>query len=176
QLKIDALNYIHKLKQQITCKLEFSNIKCESEDLEFLEFEYCHLKSINRTYKYLSVKAQLHQIPVTKTKVTFVLMKRLNGYKPFLYNVTIDGCKFLKNPKANPIAKFLYDFFRENSNMNHCCPYNHDIILDRLPTTHLNHQLTNVLPFPSGDYLFHTRWYAYDKIRAIVDVYFSFIE
>jgi len=49
--------------------LEFKNINCEAVDKEFSEFEYCYLKSVNRTYKYISVKLKLLQLPVTNAKV-----------------------------------------------------------------------------------------------------------
>ncbi|KAH8285143.1 hypothetical protein KR054_005704 [Drosophila jambulina] len=126
--------------------VEFSNLKCETMDKDFADFEYCYLRSVNRTYKYMTIKVRLFQVSITKAKVNFALYQRLNGLKPFLYNVTIDGCKFLKNPKSNMVvsyfydfiknnSKFLknpksnmvvsyfYDFIKNNSNLNHPCPY-----------------------------------------------------
>lgn len=49
--------------------------------------------------------------------------KRFNGYRPFMYNVSIDACKFLKNPASNLVAKFYYEFLKSYSNINHTCPY-----------------------------------------------------
>jgi len=51
------------------------------------------------------------------------MWKRLNGYKPFLYNITTDVCKFLRNPKSNPVMKYIFESFIEYSNINHSCPY-----------------------------------------------------
>lgn len=34
-----------------------------------MEYEYCYLKAVNRTYKYLSLKAVLHKLPVYTAKV-----------------------------------------------------------------------------------------------------------
>jgi len=56
--------------------------------------------------------------------VQFGLYKRLNGYKPFLYNMTLDGCRFLKSRNPNPIALYFYNLFKDYSNINHTCPYN----------------------------------------------------
>jgi len=56
-------------------------------------------------------------------QVNFALLKRYSGYKPFLYNITVDACKLLKHPKANPIFGFFHGLFKEHSNMNHSCPY-----------------------------------------------------
>ncbi|XP_044250865.1 uncharacterized protein, partial [Drosophila takahashii] len=125
----------------------------------------------NRTYKYLSLKVKLLKKPITKVKVNVALLKLLNGYKPFLYNLTVDACRFIKNPKANPIGNYIHSFFKDYSNMNHSCPVDHDIILEKLPIGHPNTQVTEVLPVPHGDYLYHSNWYAYDNNRATVNVY-----
>ncbi|XP_020811060.1 uncharacterized protein LOC110186287 [Drosophila serrata] len=154
---IVCLNLINN----IISKVEFTNIKCNSLDTDFANFEYCFLKSVNRHYKYLSLKVNIE------------LQKRYSVYRTFLYNVTVDACRFLKNPQSNPIGIYLYGFFRDYSNMNHTCPFNHDLIVDKLPVNFTNRHVTEVLPFPTGDYLFRSNWIAYDINRARVDVYFT---
>ncbi|XP_017077346.1 uncharacterized protein LOC108112107 [Drosophila eugracilis] len=151
--------------------VEFTNIKCDAVDPNFCNFEYCYLKSVNRTYKYYSLKANLFKIPVTKIKVNFAIYKFANGYKPFLYNVTVDGCKFLRNPKSNPIAGYVYGFFKDRSNVNHSCPYDHDIVMDKLSTQFFNDRVTKILPFPEGKYLFQMNWMASNTIRAVFKLY-----
>ncbi|XP_034665150.1 uncharacterized protein LOC117899325 [Drosophila subobscura] len=158
---------------EISSKWEFTNFKCTSLDKEFTEFEYCYIKSINRTYKYLSFRANLLKTPVTKIKLNFSLFKRFSGYRPFLYNMTVDSCRFLAKQKSYPVAAFFYNLFKDSSNMNHTCPYDHDLILDQLTATFLNHQFTKVLPFPEGDYLMETTWIAYDISRAVIKFYGS---
>ncbi|KAH8332411.1 hypothetical protein KR074_002926, partial [Drosophila pseudoananassae] len=176
---------------KVTCLAEFKNIKCNSLDSEFDEFEYCFLKSVNRSYKYLSLKVKLFKIPITKVKVNFSLLKKFNGYKPFLYNITVDACKTLRNPKSSPIFAYFHDSFKSFSNMNHTCPFDvrtiliylkepfkeiyfqHDLIVDKVTINHLDYQFTRVLSFSKGEYLFHTEWYAFDVNRATVDVYFN---
>ncbi|KAH8294645.1 hypothetical protein KR018_000855, partial [Drosophila ironensis] len=152
-------------------KFEFTNTKCISTDPNFGYFEYCHLKSVNRSYKYLSAKYRIAKKPVTSVKVTIALLKRFNGYKPFLYNVTVDACKFMKNPKAYPINNYFYNYIASCSNMNHSCPYDHDIILDKVTIANVNHRATNVLPFPEGEYLLEIHWSAYDIVRAVTKFY-----
>ncbi|XP_022215808.2 uncharacterized protein LOC111069903, partial [Drosophila obscura] len=156
---------------KITCKWEFTNLKCTSLDKDFTQFEYCYLKSINRTYKYASLRANLLQIPVTKIKLNFSLFKRFSGYRPFLYNMTVDSCRFLAHQKSYPVASFFYNLFKSFSNMNHTCPYNHDLIIDKVSISFTNHQLTKILPFPEGDYLLETTWIAYDISRAEIKIY-----
>ncbi|XP_046865363.1 uncharacterized protein LOC124459785 [Drosophila willistoni] len=158
-------------RQNINSKFEFTNIKCISLDNKYAEFEYCFLKSINRTYKYGSVKVNFHQIPVKQFTINLAMYKRLNGYKPFLYNITVNGCRFLASIKSNPVATYFYDFIKPYTNLNHTCPYKHDILVEKVPTDFINHRLTKVLPFPEGDYLVHSIWIAAGVHRVELKVY-----
>ncbi|XP_002020414.2 uncharacterized protein LOC6595060 [Drosophila persimilis] len=167
---VQLLAVLHLLRG-IASKFEFTNIKCNSLDKEFDDFEYCYLKSVNRSYKYMSLKVNLYKIPITKVKVNFSLLKRFSGYKPFLYNFTVDACKFLSNRKPNPVVTYFHELFRAHSNMNHTCPFDHDIVLDKLSTKFVDQKFTEVLPFPHGDYQLHTSWHAYGINRAEVDIY-----
>ncbi|XP_017039726.1 uncharacterized protein LOC108087061 [Drosophila ficusphila] len=151
--------------------VELTNINCTSLDESFSSFEYCFLKSVNRTYKYASLKVKLHKVPIHKIKMNFAIYQRLNGYKPFLYNVTVDGCKFLKNKKSSPAFAFIFNLFSSYSNMNHTCPYDHDVVVEKVPYSYLEKQLTYTLPFPKGAYGFYSDWYAYGIRRAFVNVY-----
>jgi len=54
---------------QTVCKVEFANIKCVTLDPEFADFDYCYLKAVSRTYKYLSLRVKLLETPITKIKV-----------------------------------------------------------------------------------------------------------
>ncbi|XP_017037360.1 uncharacterized protein [Drosophila kikkawai] len=157
----------------VDSRFEFTNVNCTSFDKEILEFEYCYIKSINRTYKYLSGKVKLHEIPFANLAVNLVMWKRFNGYRPFLYNITVNGCKFLDNPKSNPVAKFIYDSYTPYSNLNHSCPYMNDLVLDKLPVEFLNHRVTKILPFPEGDYLFEFRWIRSRNVFANIKIYFK---
>ncbi|XP_043658478.1 uncharacterized protein LOC122623398 isoform X2 [Drosophila teissieri] len=143
---------------EVCSLVEFTNIQCESLDKDFSLFEYCLLKSINRSYKYISVKAKLLKIPITKIKVRVGLYKRLSGYKPFLYNITYDGCRFISSQNPNPIVSYFFQ---------------HDIVVDKLPYHSINNKLTKVLPFPEGNYMLEVHWMAYDIDRAITKFYWS---
>ncbi|XP_039479362.1 uncharacterized protein LOC120443964 [Drosophila santomea] len=164
--------YIYYITE-VYSRLEVTNIQCVSLDKDFALIEHCFLKSVNRSYKYISIKANLLQPPVTKVKVHFGLYQRLSGYKPFLYNITFDACKFLKSPKSNPVALYFYTFYKDYSNMKHQCPYDHDIIVDKLPYDKINNMLTKILPFPEGNYMFESDWLAYDIPRVVAKIYFS---
>nr|XP_044248954.1 uncharacterized protein LOC123002679 [Drosophila takahashii] len=142
-----------KCASKVHSLVEFTNIKCESLDKTFCDFEYCHLKSVNRSFKYYSLKVNLFQLPITSVQVNMELFKGGNGYHPFLYNATLDACKFLKNQKSNPVVGYFYGFLKPFSNMNHSCPYNHDLVVDKITTEFVNNQITKVLSFPEGQYI-----------------------
>nr|NP_001027165.1 uncharacterized protein Dmel_CG33654 [Drosophila melanogaster]AAZ52522.1 uncharacterized protein Dmel_CG33654 [Drosophila melanogaster] len=142
-------------------KFEFTNLQCTSFDKSFDDFEYCYIRSANRSYKYLTLKVNLFKTP------------RFNGYRPFMFNITLDACRFLKNTDSKPIAKYFYEFFNSYSNLNHSCPFNHDLIVDKIPIDFVNHRVTNILPFPEGDYLLETHWIAYEIDRAMVKIYYT---
>ncbi|XP_033253985.1 uncharacterized protein LOC108159866 isoform X1 [Drosophila miranda] len=154
---------------EIACRVEFTNVKCSSVDKEFSDFEYCYLKSVNRSYKYLSLKVNLFQVPITNVSTKIGLYKRFSGYKPFLYNLTVDACKFLKHQKSFPIVSYFYELIKDFSNMNHSCPYDHDLLLDKLTIEHVNNRFSKTLDFPAGDYLIHLHFLAYGINRAVND-------
>ena len=51
-----------------------------------------------------------------------MLLKKYNGYKPFLINSTIDCCELVKK-RNHPLGNMIYDMFKHFSNINHTCPY-----------------------------------------------------
>ncbi|KRF99520.1 uncharacterized protein Dwil_GK27327 [Drosophila willistoni] len=155
----------------ISSLTEFTNIQCKTLDKSVAEFEYCYIKAVNRTYKYISLKVKMNQLPITTTKVNIALLKRYNGYKPFLYNYTVDGCRYLENPDQNPIAKYFGDLYLPFTNINHSCPFNHDIILEKLNIQFLNNHLTKVLPFPEGDYCLSMIWSLNNARVLIIKTY-----
>ncbi|KRF97528.1 uncharacterized protein Dwil_GK28306 [Drosophila willistoni] len=157
---------------KINAKFEFKNAKCTSLDKSFLEFDGCYLKSVNRTYKYITVKTKIFKLPLKSLSVNIELFKRLNGYKPFLFNFTVDACRFLANHR-NSFNQYFYDLIGPYSNVNHSCPINHDIIVDKLPIAYLNHMVTTVLPMPEGTYCMHSVWSANGKERVDMNIFFS---
>ncbi|XP_037951104.1 uncharacterized protein LOC119681878 [Teleopsis dalmanni] len=149
--------------------IEFTNIMCTSLDKDFADFEYCYLKSVNRSFKYMSLRLKLYKVPLTNITIQYQVLKKANGYKPFMYNITFDVCKFLKSPN-HPVTKIFYSLFRNRSNVNHTCPYNHDFIVDKLDSAVLNEK-TSRLPIPDGDYAVYITCFAYNIKRISVKVY-----
>ncbi|KAH8278623.1 hypothetical protein KR018_006149, partial [Drosophila ironensis] len=169
KFKFKSINVITFISQIFTT-FEFTNIKCLSFDKEFSDFETCRIKAVNRTYKYVTFKCNLYKGPIKKIKINIVLYKRFNGYRPFMYNITVDACRFFNNQNSNLIFKYFYQFVA-NSNIDHPCPYEDFVELRQLSTQYVNDLFTNVLPFPEGDYQLEVNAYAYDIKRAVVKVY-----
>ncbi|XP_043948002.1 uncharacterized protein LOC122818176 [Drosophila biarmipes] len=140
---------------KVSSKFEFTNLNCTSLDPAFMDVPECFLKSANRTYKYMTIKTKFYKLPIDNVMIRVKVLKRLNGYKPFLYDFNFDGCKFLKG-KQNQLIQFFYEMFAPYSNLNHSCPYNHDVYVDKLPISYLDHRVTVLLPVPEGDYCIHS--------------------
>ncbi|XP_070134847.1 uncharacterized protein [Drosophila bipectinata] len=155
--------------------VKLKNVVCTSLDKDFTDFEYCFINSVNKTNRSLSLKVKLFQLPITNFTLNTGFYKKINGFKPFLYNVTIDGCKFLKNPTSSPQTKFFYDFYKDVSNINHSCPYNHDLVVENMSEYRINHRLVKIVPFPEGDYMLQLLYMAYGINRAIVKIYISLV-
>ncbi|XP_017131171.1 uncharacterized protein LOC108148604 [Drosophila elegans] len=158
---------------QIDSKVEFTNIKCNSRENKFLDFEYCYIKSVNRSYKYISLKANLHEVPIKNASANLQILKRFRTYMPITMNITFDVCKYMETKKhfGNPMLKLFEKISKNYTNVNHKCPYDHDLYIDKLPTQFLNQHFTDVLPLPPGDYAFYSSWYSKGIERATIRIY-----
>ncbi|KAH8239196.1 hypothetical protein KR032_001757, partial [Drosophila birchii] len=156
--------------------VSFTNLKCESLDKKFSQFETCHIKAVNRTHKYIDIYSKLKVVPVHKVEINLKLMRYNNGYKPFFVDITFDACKFLRNPNKNPIVKIFYNSYVNSSNLNHTCPYDHDVILDKWWTGNLEKDFGRYIPIPNGDYAIYTEWTADGALRASVKVYIKLFD
>ncbi|XP_037732253.1 uncharacterized protein LOC119563094 isoform X2 [Drosophila subpulchrella] len=81
------------------------------------------IESVNRSYKYVTLKVKLFKTPITKVKFRGILYKRFSGYRHFMFNVTVDACRFLNDTRTNPIVSYFLGFFKPFSNINHTCPF-----------------------------------------------------
>ncbi|EDW28016.1 GL27208 [Drosophila persimilis] len=126
---------------------KFKNFKCKCFEKSYCEFAKCELKILGRGIVALNVHLQGKQLPMKRVKVT--TFRRFNGYRPSFYNISVDICDFFKHKKRFPFFNLMYDPLRNFSNFNHSCPYNHDIIINRMV---LNDQMLNKLPVPMGFY------------------------
>ncbi|XP_017071910.2 uncharacterized protein LOC108108373 [Drosophila eugracilis] len=128
---------------------KFKNIKCTCYEKSFCEVKRCELKVLGRGIIGLFLYAQANQLPISTATCVLTLYRRFNGYRPFLYNITVDVCYFLKNQNRYPFFGLVYEGINNFSNINHTCPYNHDIIVDRMV---LDDKMIAKVPVPSGFY------------------------
>lgn len=161
--------------------VKMTNVVCESYDKSLTVFHYCRLKAYSRTKTSLHINATfLH--PINSISVRFQMLKRANGYKPFLFDITVDAWQFLRKPN-NPVIKIVYNMIKDASNINHSCPYvvrflikiiyNYiSFLVDLQGTVVLNdfHRISLPLPFPSGDYLSRLDFLINGKTKFYVNV------
>ncbi|XP_049315061.1 uncharacterized protein LOC125778988 isoform X2 [Bactrocera dorsalis] len=149
---------------------KLTNIDCKAFDKPFADFKSCRLHVPKRGEIALSLHVRLFQIPVNNVSVNLAFFKKVSGYRPFLYNVSVDFCSFMANKKRFPFPNIFYSLFKKDSNINHTCPYNHDIIVKNLV---LRDEMFGRLPVPAGEYLFKLMVGAYNEWKAEVKAYFT---
>lgn len=76
----------------------------------------CRIRAINRYKNIFNYNMTLLHL-VYSVKSRFQIFKRESGYKPWLYDITIDACQFLRKPSNAAIiylvkqAKNFTNFF-----------------------------------------------------------------
>ncbi|KAH8371027.1 hypothetical protein KR093_005946, partial [Drosophila rubida] len=98
--------------------------------------------------------------------VRFEVIRRLAASSQPIYQFDIDGCQFLVNKRRNLIAKTMFKFLRLESfsNVNHSCPYDHDIIVSHLE---LQQELSPGIIIGKGDYTIKAYWSVRNVLRII---------
>ncbi|KAH8408242.1 hypothetical protein KR215_000952, partial [Drosophila sulfurigaster] len=136
----------------IMAHVTFTNLKCISSNLSLVEFQHCRIKAVNRTHKYITIHLQNHMKNINAAMLNIKVLRFNHGYKPFFFNLNFDPCLYLKNPN-NPVIHLFLKAVRQSSNLNHSCPYDHDIIVDKLWTGNHETDFLKYLPVPNGEYV-----------------------
>ncbi|KAI8036981.1 hypothetical protein M5D96_010297 [Drosophila gunungcola] len=123
----------------------------------------------------MDVYVKLNKLPITNMKIIIEPMRNDNGYRPFFMSTTVDFCRYMRNPNLQKMTLFtkLYANIRNVSNLNHTCPYNNDIVLEKFWTGDLEKGLTKYLPIPNGQYALFSKWFTSNILRANLNVYFK---
>ncbi|XP_067633972.1 uncharacterized protein [Eurosta solidaginis] len=134
---------------------KLKGISCISRNESTYKFKTCELKPIKRYVSELSVHLKLSQVIVTKVKVSLFLKRRNDQQNRSILEYHIDGCAFFRNKRRNLLAELFYNFLgiKTHSNMNHTCPYDHDVYIDHYT---INNKAT--FPIPVGSYGIYTQW------------------
>ncbi|XP_030246912.1 uncharacterized protein LOC115565735 [Drosophila navojoa] len=132
----------------------------------------CIIKAYNREIKELHFYMTLLQKPVSNVTIHVDIKRR---FRSTFATFEIDACQFFRSTRRNPIANAVYSFFHLQvySNINHTCPYDHDVVVDSLRIAdHIN------LPVPLGlgEYEIKTYWYVLKKLSVIINVNFMISE
>jgi len=101
-----------------------TNVKCEVLEKSFVEFPVCHLKVLGRGIIAENLYIKNLKLPLKSISINFGVYKKLSGYHPFLFNVTIDFCHYIKHPNPLSIFHLFYTAVKPYSNLKHTCPYN----------------------------------------------------
>ncbi|XP_022213306.1 uncharacterized protein LOC111068256 isoform X2 [Drosophila obscura] len=148
---------------------KFTNVVCESFNKSWFVFHNCRLKAVSRSKVTLNMNATILH-PTNDMTCHAQMFKRASGYKPWLMNIKLDVCLFLRR-KNNPFFSIVYSFFKDLSNFNHTCPYGAIIVKD----VYLRPELLR-LAMPTGDYLLSMKWYYYQKHQFDMNFSFTFVE
>ncbi|KAH8257501.1 hypothetical protein KR038_010800, partial [Drosophila bunnanda] len=143
---------------------------CESLDASYAEFELCEMKIVRRGVASFYMFLKLHKMPINNVDVNVSLLKRSNGYQPFLFNQTVDYCYYMRNPQAHPLIYTLHKVMFKKTNMNHSCPFDHDLKVENF--TYDQNDMMD-LPLPSGDYMIKLILATYKICRVTLKIYFK---
>ncbi|XP_034654779.1 uncharacterized protein LOC117892566, partial [Drosophila subobscura] len=147
-----------------------TNAVCESYNQSWFVFHNCRLKAVSRSKVVFNFNGTvLH--PANDISLRVKMFKRANGYKPWLFDVSLDVCVYLRK-RNHPFVNIVYRLFSDFSNMNHTCPYvGPQILKDFYPRLELLR-----LPFPTGDYMLAIRWHFDKKLQFDTNISFTFVE
>ncbi|XP_062135258.1 uncharacterized protein LOC133844975 [Drosophila sulfurigaster albostrigata] len=153
-----------------TAQLKMTNVICKSENKSLIYVNECRLRAINRNITILNLNISM-LFSSSNILLDMQILKKANGYKPWIVKTVVDVCKFVKKFN-NPILKVVYTISKEYSNLNHSCPY---MGYQLIKGFHVHPKQLH-LPFPTGDYLLTLKWIYDKRFLLTTDVYFSFTE
>ncbi|KAH8415771.1 hypothetical protein KR222_000687, partial [Zaprionus bogoriensis] len=173
--------------------LKFSNAVCTSLNDSVVKILECRIRAVNRHKNIFNFNAHWKH-PVDNLGLHLQLMKRANGYKPWLYNLKIDVCQFLRKAN-NPFVSLVFSQFKEFSSFQHIkCPIyvscnDHMFFLSLFSITEVflfqGYQTvkglyldsrTFKLPMPTGEYLLASSWFFNEKPLGDVNISFHYVE
>lgn len=101
--------------------MKFSNAVCKSLNESLIIIHTCRIRAINRYTNIFNYNATT-LYPVNDVKGRFQVLKRENGYKPWLYDLYIDLCQYLRKPN-NPALIFMFNQIKNFTNFfDQKCP------------------------------------------------------
>ncbi|XP_033150109.1 uncharacterized protein LOC108601225 [Drosophila busckii] len=102
-------------------KFKMTNVVCDSFNKSWVVYRECRLRAVSRNKTTLTAFVFISE-PAYNIQMQLKVLKKANGYKPFLFDYTIDACKFMRT-RYHPVAKMFWNLFKDISTLNHTCPY-----------------------------------------------------
>ncbi|XP_037722444.1 uncharacterized protein LOC119555236 [Drosophila subpulchrella] len=133
---------------------QLQNVVCESFDPSISEFSRCEMKIVQRGVSAFYMIWKWYKKPINNFNVNLSFHKKSNGYLPFLFNQTLDYCYYMRNPKAHPLIYMMHKPFLPVSNINHSCPYDHDVIINGFI---FKENDMRDLPISNGEYMIQVK-------------------
>lgn len=109
------------IRFQDAVSVKFTNAVCLSQNKSWVVIHNCRLNAVNRNRIDFNFNSTILH-PVYDLRARVQMIKKANGYKPWLVDITFDICEFLRKHN-HPFIKIMYSIFRDSSNINHTCPY-----------------------------------------------------
>ncbi|KAH8328252.1 hypothetical protein KR067_007250 [Drosophila pandora] len=156
-------------------KTRHTNLKCTFPDLSYVEVKTCRLKVLGRGKIGATVYLKFFKLPIKAISINFSVFKKLSGYHPFLFNVTVDLCHFLKHPNRFNVFYYFYGAMKPFLNLNHSCPLNVSILYTFddfiLKDFVLSDQMFSKIPVPVGSYMFLITMITENVVRGTITSY-----
>ncbi|KAH8333086.1 hypothetical protein KR074_004595 [Drosophila pseudoananassae] len=154
-------------------KTRHTNLKCDIPDTSYAEVKICRLKVLGRGKIGASVHLKMFKLPVKEISINFAVFKKLSGYHPFLFNVTVDLCHFLKHPNRLHVFYYFYGAMTPYLNLNKSCPLNVSIFEGDfiLKDFVLSDQMFSKIPVPVGSYMFVIKMFTEHIWRGTITSY-----
>ncbi|XP_059223926.1 uncharacterized protein LOC131997266 [Stomoxys calcitrans] len=100
-------------------RLKFTKIFCHAVDPTYPRVDWCILKAVSRNLQYYKCRFTPLHLPLTEYRLRVQVFKRLTGWKPFLYDITV-GCNFTRH--LNVITRLAWNIVSNVSNINMVVP------------------------------------------------------
>ncbi|KAH8351001.1 hypothetical protein KR067_011506, partial [Drosophila pandora] len=149
---------------------KMTNVACGSYNKSWVRINTCRLKAVGRNRVSFNFNATFIH-PTNNITTHYQLFKRASGYKPWMINIKIDGCRFMRRP-YDAIGILMFNIYKRFSNINHTCPFEGHLFLKDM---YLSTEVMR-LPLPTGDYLLSIDWIFYGISQFATNVSFQFVE
>ncbi|KAH8406838.1 hypothetical protein KR222_005761 [Zaprionus bogoriensis] len=145
-----------------------SRVECKTLDPSFCFFKKCEMTTNESGQaKFHFHIAMRYKKPVNDVTTSVSLFKISKTYRLPIFNESFDFCAFMHNRSSSKVFAFIATQFEKFSNINHTCPYQHDIIVRGVD----DELLVNGIPAPNGKYMLNIRVAAYQKWKADLQFY-----